>query len=72
MICPDCAHDNIDGVDLCEACGQPLVDCDPMGTELEQVIRRHSINLICSKQPISVQRTAAVREAVVRERRPTR
>ena len=65
MICPDCSHDNIAGVATCEACGQPLVDFDPKGTELEQVLSRHSIGLLCSKDPIAVPSSAPVHDAVV-------
>ncbi len=34
MICPDCGHDNIDGSDACESCGQDLRSVDvphPLG-----------------------------------------
>lgn len=64
MICPDCGHDNIDGVDFCEACDQPLVDMDPSGSELEQCISRHSIGIICRKDPVSISASATVRDAI--------
>ena len=64
MICPDCGHDNIAGVDTCEACGQPLVEFDPSGTELEQSITRHSIKVLLPPTPISIQADATVREAI--------
>ena len=64
MICPDCSHDNIDGVDTCEACGQPLVEFDPSGSEMEQSIARHSVEVICQKSPVSVSSTSTVRDAV--------
>jgi CBS domain-containing protein len=28
MVCPDCGHDNIDGVDACDHCGQNLSSVD--------------------------------------------
>jgi CBS domain-containing protein len=64
MICPDCGYDNIDGVDTCEACGQPLVQFDPSGSELEQSITRHSIQVLCPPTPISIGADATVREAI--------
>jgi CBS domain-containing protein len=64
MICPHCNHDNIDGVDVCDECGMPLVHFDPKGTELEQSIARHSIDVLCTKEPASVAPTVPVREAV--------
>jgi CBS domain-containing protein len=64
MICPDCGHDNIDGVDTCEACGQPLVQFDPSGSELEQSITRHSVQVLCPPNPISIHADATVRDAI--------
>lgn len=64
MDCPYCAHDNIAGVDLCEACGQPLTDFDESGTELEQAIARHQVDVLCPKMPLTVDATASVREAI--------
>ena len=64
MICPDCGHDNIDGVDTCDACGQPLVQFDPSGSELEQSITRHSVQVLCPPKPISIGEDATVREAI--------
>src|SRR5436309_11438180 len=31
MVCPDCGHDNIDGVDACDHCGQNLSSVDIPG-----------------------------------------
>ena len=64
MICPDCGYDNIEGVDLCETCGQPLVDVEPVGSELEESISRHNIDVLPTKTPVSVSSTTSVREAV--------
>ncbi len=63
MICPDCGYDNIEGVDWCEQCGQPLVELDPT-CELEESISRHSIAVLAPKPPISVPATCTVRDAV--------
>jgi len=64
MICPDCGNDNIDGVDSCDACGQPLVEFDPSGDELEQTISRHSISVLCPKAPITVESTSTVAKSI--------
>ena len=66
MLCPLCDFDNIDGVDLCESCGQPLVEFDPTGSDLEQSITRHSVDVLCPKEPVAVAPTAPVRDAVQR------
>ncbi len=64
MICPDCGHDNIDGVDLCEACGQPLVHFDLSGSPLEESISRHSISVLAPKKPATIAVSATVQEAI--------
>jgi CBS domain-containing protein len=64
VICPNCSYDNIDGVDTCDECGQPLVDFDPAGCELEESISRHSIRVLAPKPPLTVSSAATVREAV--------
>ena len=64
MICPDCTHDNIDGVDDCAACGQPLVLLDPAGGELEQSITRHTIAVLCPKTPLTVTTTMPTSDAL--------
>ena len=40
MTCPDCAHENIDGIDSCEHCGQDLssIDIPVPGTGLQRTI----------------------------------
>ena len=64
MICPDCGHDNIEGDDLCAACGQPLMQLDPKGSDLEQSITRHSIDMLVPKKPVTVQASATARSAI--------
>lgn len=65
MLCPACGFDNIDGVDDCEDCGQPLVEFDPKGGELEESITRHTVEVLCPKEPITVESSTIVREVVV-------
>lgn len=64
MICPDCGYDNIEGVDGCEQCGQPLVDFDASTCELEESISRHSIAVLSPKPAICISATTTVREGV--------
>lgn len=66
MICPDCGHDNIDGVDDCDACGQPMAQLEVPKTELEQLICDGTIHCLGPKTPISVESTATVGEAITR------
>jgi CBS domain-containing protein len=64
MICPDCGYDNIEGVDGCEQCGQPLVDFDPATCELEESISRHSIAVLTPKPVVTIPSTTTVRESI--------
>jgi CBS domain-containing protein len=64
MICPDCSYDNIEGVDWCEQCGQPLVEFDPATCELEESISRHTIRVLSPKPAITVPATCTVRDAI--------
>ena len=64
MICPDCGCDNIEGVDGCEQCGQPLVDFDPSTCELEESISRHGIAVLAPKPAVCIAAETTVREAV--------
>jgi CBS domain-containing protein len=64
MICPDCGYDNIEGVDGCEQCGQPLVDFDPASCELEESISRHSIAVLSPKPAVTLQGTTTVRDSI--------
>jgi CBS domain-containing protein len=64
MICPDCGYDNIEGVDGCEQCGQPLVDFDPASCEFEESISRHSIAVLSPKPAVTLQGTTTVRDSI--------
>jgi len=64
MLCPDCGHDNIAGVDLCEECGQTLVLFDFVGDELEASIARHAIDVLNPRSPAMVDGGRSTREAV--------
>ncbi len=64
MICPDCNHDNIAGVDDCGACGQPLALLDPSGGELERAISQHAIAVLCPNDPLTTATQATVGSAI--------
>lgn len=64
MICPDCGHDNIDGEDLCEACGQPLVNLELSGSELESTITRETIKTLAPRAQFAIGPDTTVREAI--------
>jgi len=64
MICPDCGHDNIDGIDACEECGQSLTSLQELGSDLERAITSHPVRTLAPKKPVTVPAGAAVREAV--------
>jgi len=63
MLCPDCGFDNIEGVDGCEACGQPMWEIEA-GGELEQSIARHSVQVLVPKVPVAIESNTTAREAV--------
>jgi CBS domain-containing protein len=64
MICPDCGFDNIEGVDGCEQCGQPLVDFDASTCELEESISRHSVAVLAPKPAVCITAETTVREGI--------
>ncbi|MFN0051380.1 MAG: cyclic nucleotide-binding/CBS domain-containing protein [Planctomycetales bacterium] len=64
MKCPDCGFENVSGSDECRGCGISLSHFDPQGTEMEQSIASHPINLLCQHPPICVTPQTSVREAV--------
>jgi len=64
MFCPDCGYDNIEGVDVCDGCGQPLTNAETDENQLDEVVSRHSVDLICEKEALSIGANATVREAV--------
>lgn len=64
MICPDCSHDNIEGDDHCAACGQPLVNIEISGSELEQTITRETIKVLSPRPQYAIDPDTTVSEAV--------
>jgi CBS domain-containing protein len=64
MRCPDCGHNNVDGSDECQACGISLSNFDAQGTDIEQSIAAHPINVLCTREPICVTPETPVRKVV--------
>jgi CBS domain-containing protein len=64
MICPDCGHDNIEGDDLCDACGQPLSNIDLTASEVERTITRKTIRSLSPPAPISISPKTSVGGAI--------
>jgi CBS domain-containing protein len=66
MICPDCQHDNIPGVDDCASCGQDLTGFDePVGNSpLEATIMESSIERLHPRPPVIVPPDPTVAEAI--------
>ena len=61
-ICPDCGHENIEGVDECAECQQPLspLDLPSPATELERSILTDRIASLVPREPLMVDTDAPV------------
>uniref|UniRef100_A0A7C4LN60 CBS domain-containing protein n=1 Tax=Schlesneria paludicola TaxID=360056 RepID=A0A7C4LN60_9PLAN len=66
MICPECEHDNIPGVDECANCGSPLTSDAEALSELELSITQHPISALGGKPPLTVSAEDSVRDAIAR------
>ncbi len=64
MLCPACGCDNIEGMDNCDTCGQPLVAFSPSGGVIERSITRHAIGVLCPPAPLTIAPTAPIAEAI--------
>ncbi len=66
MTCPYCCADNLDGVDDCAECGQPLSDAhlaDP-STAVEQRLLTDHVDVLSPKDPIAISAQTSVREVL--------
>ena len=65
MICPYCSAENIEGVDACGECGQPLSEnlTDPV-TEIERCLLVDHIDTLAPKAPIAVAADTPVRDVL--------
>jgi CBS domain-containing protein len=62
LICPHCEHENIDGVDVCDECQQPLIaqSMPRPATSLERAIMKDRISLLEPREPLVVEPDATV------------
>ena len=66
MNCPYCGTENLDGVDDCAECGQPLSDAhlaDP-STTVEQGLLTDHVDVLSPKKPIAISAQTAVRDVL--------
>jgi CBS domain-containing protein len=70
MICPDCGHDNIEGMDRCENCMKPLRDLDyprPDATRgLVRSVMEDDLSQLMEDASLSVRAETPVREVLRR------
>lgn len=54
VLCPDCGHDNIDGADSCQQCGQPLFESGSRRAEsdLERNLLEDRIGRLNVRKPL--------------------
>jgi CBS domain-containing protein len=67
MLCPDCGHDNIEGLDDCEQCGQSLIGSQRIAipsSDFERLVAMQAIGSLLPKPPVAMPETATTREAV--------
>ena len=64
--CPYCDHENIEGADECDECGQPLDDTHlaPPRNELEHSLLHDHIGVLSPKAPVTVARTTPIRDVL--------
>lgn len=75
MICPDCGHDNIEGMDRCENCMKPLRDLDvprPDATRgLVRSVMEDDLKNLLEESPLRVTSDTPVKEVVRRMKETT-
>ena len=66
MQCPSCNSSNIEGVDSCEKCGQPLSDSHLRGASnlLEQGLQKDRVGALPTKTPVVVSHETAVGDVI--------
>ena len=62
IVCPYCTTENIEGLDECDECGQPLDDAHlrPPGTEVERSLLHDRVHVLAPKTPVTVAATTKV------------
>jgi CBS domain-containing protein len=64
MKCPDCGYENVPGADECQDCGGSLWGLESQGTDVEQSLASHPINVLCPREPVCVAPNTPVREVL--------
>ena len=66
IVCPNCSSENIEGVDLCDDCGQPLSDAHltPPSNQVEQGLLQDRVSVLNPKSPLTVTPTTPVGEVL--------
>jgi predicted transcriptional regulator len=66
MLCPFCGANNIQGVDECDDCGQPLTDLSAprSASEIERGLYKDRIRLLWPRKPITVSPSTTVGEVL--------
>lgn len=64
MLCPECEHDNIPGVDECANCGASLTSNDALLSELERSIIELPVSVLGSRSPVTVSVDVHARQAI--------
>jgi CBS domain-containing protein len=66
IVCPYCSSENIEGVDLCDDCGQPLSDSHlaPPTNEVEQGLLQDRVGVLNPKSPLTVKPTTPVAQVL--------
>jgi CBS domain-containing protein len=66
MICPSCGHENIQGVDECENCGNDLrtVDIPSPSTYFEATLVTQPLSNLRPPEPVAIGPSAGLEEAV--------
>src|SRR5262249_40946255 len=66
MICPNCGHDNLPGIEECSSCGQDLTQLDrPVARDrVERSLMEDTVGALCKIKPIVVKPTANLQTAI--------
>jgi CBS domain-containing protein len=66
MICPNCGHDNLPGIEECSSCGQDLTQLDrPVARDrVERSLMEDTVGTLCTIRPIVIGPAATLQQAL--------
>jgi len=66
MICPNCGHDNLPGIEECASCQQDLTEWDlpTASNHVERSLMEDSVGKLCRLKPVVVAPTATLEDAI--------